>query len=69
MQHPPKELRSHLGHTLTTLSESAFGAASPGILSTFARRDPKSPDCVVDDDDNDVNGGEDETDVTMYAQC
>ena len=66
MQHPPKEL---LGHTLTTLSKSASGATSPGILSTFAQRDPKSPDCVVDDDDNDVNGGEDETDVTMYAQC
>ena len=69
MQHPPKELHRHLGHTLTNLSESASGVASPGILSTFAQRDPKSRDCVVDDDDNDVNGVEDENDVTMYAQC
>ena len=60
MQHPPKELHSHLGLILTTLLT---------ILSTFAQRDPKSPDCVVDDDDNDVNGEEDENDVTMYAQC
>ena len=62
MQHPPKELRSHLGHTLTTLSKSASDVASQGILSTFAQRDPKSPDCVPDDEN-------DENDVTMYAQC
>ena len=67
MQHPPKELHSHLGHKLTTLSKSACVVGSPSILSTFAQRDPKSPDCAVDDDDNDVNGEEDENDVTMYA--
>ena len=66
MQHPPKELRSH---TLKTLSKSASSVASPSILSTFAQRDPESPDCAVDDDDNDVNCEEDENDVTMYAQC
>ena len=66
MQHPHKELHSH---TLKTLSKSASSVASPSILSTFAQRDPKSPDCVVDDDDNDVNGEEDKNDVTMYAQC
>ena len=69
MQHPPKELHSHLGHKLTTLSKSAPVVASPSILSPFAQRDPKSPDCVVDDDDNDVNGEEDENDLTMNAQC
>ena len=69
MPHPLKELHSHLGHTLTTLSKSTSGVASPGILSTFAQRDPKSPDCVVDDDENDVNGKEDENDITMHAQC
>ena len=68
MQHPPKELDSHLGHTLTTLYKSASGVVSPGISPTFAQRDPKSPDCVVDDDDNDVNGEEDEHDVIMYVQ-
>ena len=68
MQHPPKELNSHLGHKVTTLSKSACVVASPSILSTFAQRDPKSPDCAVDNDDNDVNGEEDENDVTMYAQ-
>ena len=69
MQHPPKELRSHLGHTLTTLSKSVSDVVSPGILPTFAGRDPKSPDCVVHDDANDVHGEEDETDVTMCAKC
>ena len=69
MQHPPKELHRHLSHTLTTLSKSASGVASPGILSTFAKRDPKSPDCVVNDGDNGVNGEEDENDVTIIAQC
>ena len=68
LQHPPKELQSHLGHTLTTMSKSASVVASPSILSTFAQRYPKSPDCVLDDDDNDVNGEENENDVTMYAQ-
>ena len=68
MQHPPKELHGHLGHKLTTRSKSACIVASPSILSTFARRDSKSPDCAVDDDDNDVNGEEDEKDVTMHAQ-
>ena len=56
-------------HSLTTLSKSASGVVSPRTLKTLAQRDPKSPDCVVDDDDNDVNGEEDENDVTMYAQC
>ena len=69
MQHPPKVLHSHLGHTLTTLSKSVSGVVSPDVLSTIAQSDPKSPDCVVDDDDNDVNDEEDETDVTTYAQC
>ena len=69
MQHPPKELDSHLGHTLTTLYKFASSVVSPGISPTFAQRDPISPDCVVDDDDNDVNGEEDEYDVIMYAQC
>ena len=69
MQHSPKELHSHLGHTLTTLSKSACVVASPSILSTFAQRDPKSPDCAVDDDGNDVNGEENENDVTMFAHC
>ena len=69
MQHPPKELHSHFGHKLTTLSKSACVVASPSSLSTFSQRDLKSPHCVVDDDDNDVNGEEDENDVSMYAQC
>ena len=64
-QRAPQPLRP----TLTSLSKSASGVVSPGILSTFAQSDPKSPDRVVDDDDNDVNGEEDENDVTMYAQC
>ena len=69
MQHPPKELHSHLGHTLTTLSKSTSGVASPGILSIFAKKDPKSPYRGVDSDDNDVNGEEDENDITMYTPC
>ena len=69
MQHPSKELLGHLLHTPTTLSKSASRVVSQGILSTFAQRDPKDPDCIVDDDINDVNGEEDENDVTMYAQC
>ena len=66
IQHPPKELHSHLDHTL---SKSASRVASPGILSTLAQRDPESHDCVVDNDDNDVNREEDENDVTMYTPC
>ena len=65
MQHPPKELHCHVGHTLTTLSKSACVVASPSILSTFAQRDPKSPDCAVDDDDNDGNGEENKNDVEL----
>ena len=55
--------------TPTTLSKYASGVASPGILSTFAQWDPKSPDCVVDDDENDVNVEEGENDVTVFALC
>ena len=66
MQHPPIELHSHLGLTLTTLSKSASGVVSPVICQLLPKG---AQNCVVDDDNNDVNGEEDENDVTMYAQC
>ena len=58
-QRAPQPLRPHTDKSVKVCTS---------ILSTFTQRDPRSPDCVVDDDDNDVNGEEDENDVTMYAQ-
>ena len=41
MQHPPKELHSHLGHSLTTLSKNASGVASPGNFQLLPKGTPK----------------------------
>ena len=63
-QRAPQPLRPHTDNSVKV----CFRCGEPEHFVNFYPKGPRSPDCVVDDDDNDVNGEEDENDVTMYAQ-
>ena len=64
-QRTPQPLRPPTDNSVKV----CFLRGEPEHFDKFCPKGHQSSDCVVDNDDNDVNGEVDENDVTMYAQC